>query len=75
MIELLIIIFILGCALIAFEYKTKISKATIALITVVLYWTVYILLSSDKYLVNEQLTEHLGELSSILFFYMERLQL
>jgi drug/metabolite transporter (DMT)-like permease len=45
MIELLIAIFVLGYVLIAFEYKIKINKAAIALITAVLCWTVYIVFS------------------------------
>jgi len=35
-----------------------------------LCWTVYILMGNDSHLINEQLTEHIGELSGILFFLM-----
>jgi Na+/H+ antiporter NhaD/arsenite permease-like protein len=70
MIALIIITFIVGYILIALENTIKINKAAIALITGVLCWTVYILFSSDKSFVNEQLTGHLGELSGILFFLL-----
>jgi Na+/H+ antiporter NhaD/arsenite permease-like protein len=70
MIELLIAIFVLGYVFIAFEYKIKINKAAIALITAVLCWTVYILFSPYKSLINVELTQRLGELSGILFFLL-----
>ncbi len=70
MIALIIITFIVGYILIALENTIKINKAAIALITGVLCWTIYILFSSDKSFVNEQLTDHLGELSGILFFLL-----
>jgi Na+/H+ antiporter NhaD/arsenite permease-like protein len=63
-------IFIIGYLAIALEHAIKINKAATALITGVLCWTVYILATSDKHFVSEQLTEHLGELSGILFFLM-----
>ena len=67
---LIIFIFILGYIAIAFEHAIKINKAAIALVTGVLCWVVYILLSPDKHLVSEELTHHLGELSGILFFLL-----
>ncbi len=67
---LIISIFILGYAAIAFEHSIKINKAASALITGVLCWTVYILFSTDKNSVTEELSRHLGELSSILFFLL-----
>ena len=66
----IILIFILGYASIAFENTIRINKASIALITGVLCWVVYIFLSNSKRHVTEQLTGHLGELSQILFFLM-----
>ena len=66
----IILIFILGYAAIAFENTIRINKAAIALITGVLCWTVYILLSDSKEQVTAQLSHHLGELSQILFFLM-----
>ena len=70
MITLLIVIFVLGYLLIAFEHSIKINKSAIALITGVLCWSVYSLFSPEKYSINEQLTNHLGELSGILFFLL-----
>jgi Na+/H+ antiporter NhaD/arsenite permease-like protein len=70
MVGLLILIFILGYALIAFEHQIKINKAAIALVTGVLCWTIYILFSGETHLINDQLSEHLSEVSGILFFLM-----
>jgi Na+/H+ antiporter NhaD/arsenite permease-like protein len=67
---IIILIFIIGYSAIALEHNIKLNKAASALITGVLCWTVYILFVSDKHLINEQLTEHLGELSGILFFLL-----
>ncbi|HEY0770844.1 MAG TPA: hypothetical protein VGD31_10965, partial [Sphingobacteriaceae bacterium] len=70
MVILIISIFVLGYAAIAFEHSIKINKAASALVTGVLCWTVYILFAADKDIVNEELITHLGELSSILFFLL-----
>lgn len=70
MITLLVAVFIIGYASIAMEHAIRINKAASALITGVLCWTIYILFSADKHLISEQLTEHLGELSGILFFLL-----
>lgn len=70
MVILIISIFVLGYAAIAFEHSIKINKAASALVTGVLCWTVYILFAADKDSVNEELITHLGELSSILFFLL-----
>jgi Na+/H+ antiporter NhaD/arsenite permease-like protein len=67
---LIIIIFILGYIAIAAEHFIKINKAATALVTGVLCWTVYILLSPNNEIVSEELTRHLGELSGILFFLL-----
>jgi Na+/H+ antiporter NhaD/arsenite permease-like protein len=68
--ELVILIFVLGYAAIAFEHTIKINKSATALITGVLCWTTYILFSSDKIVVSDELTRHLGDLSGIIFFLM-----
>jgi Na+/H+ antiporter NhaD/arsenite permease-like protein len=70
MLTLLVIIFVLGYAAIAFEHGIHINKAASALITGVLCWTVYIVSTSDTERVSDQLTEHLGDLSAILFFLL-----
>jgi Na+/H+ antiporter NhaD/arsenite permease-like protein len=70
MTTIIISIFVLGYVAIATEHTIKINKAASALLTGVLCWTVYILFAHDKHLVTEELVEHLGELSGILFFLM-----
>ncbi len=67
---LIIIVFIIGYAAIAFEHPLKINKTASALLTGVLCWTVYVLYSTDSHLVSEKLIEHLGEISGILFFLL-----
>ncbi len=67
---ILIFIFILGYAAIAFEHVIKINKSASAILTGVLCWTVYILFGNDSHTISEQLTIHLSELSGILFFLM-----
>jgi|WetSurMetagenome_2_1015567.scaffolds.fasta_scaffold00933_11 Na+/H+ antiporter NhaD/arsenite permease-like protein len=67
---LILIIFIGGYVLIASEHLIKINKAAIALITGVLCWLSYIVFYSDHHLVTERLTEHLGDLSGILYFLL-----
>ena len=66
----LISIFVLGYVAIAFENSIKINKSAIALITGALCWTAYILLSANKELVSDELQQHLGSLSGILFFLL-----
>jgi len=66
----LIAIFVLGYAAIALEHPLKINKAASALLTGVLVWTVYVLAAADKAAVSNELTEHLGEVSGILFFLL-----
>lgn len=70
MITVIVIIFILGYAAIVLEHPLKINKAATALITAVLCWSAYALLSSDKQAVAEYLTGYLGEVSGILFFLL-----
>lgn len=67
---LLVGLFIIGYAAIAFEHKIKVNKSASALITGVLLWTVHILFATDSHVVSEALTHHLGELSGILFFLL-----
>ncbi|MBL0328574.1 MAG: sodium:proton antiporter NhaD [Bacteroidetes bacterium] len=67
---LIISIFVIGYIAIAFEHPININKSATALLTGVLCWTVYILMGSDSHAINDQLTEHIGELSGILFFLM-----
>jgi len=64
------LIFVLGYIFIILEHKLDLNKAASALLTGVICWAVYVLMSADSHLVNEQLLEHLGEISGILFFLM-----
>ncbi len=68
--SLIVVVFILGYAAITLEHSLKIDKAATALVTGVLCWTFYILGEPDKALVSHHLTEHMGEISEILFFLL-----
>ena len=70
MTTLLLLIFGIGYAAIAFEHNIRINKTATALITGVLCWVVYITFVADKTAVNLSLIEHLGDISSILFFLL-----
>ncbi len=70
MISIIISIFVVGYAAIAFESNIKKNKSATALITGVLCWVVYILFTPDKVEVNAHLIEHLGNIASILFFLL-----
>ena len=70
MTTLLLLIFGIGYAAIAFENNIKINKTATALITGVLCWVAYITFIADKTAVNLSLIEHLGDISSILFFLL-----
>lgn len=65
-----ILIFILGYLAIAFEHTIKINKTAFALIVGVLCWTVYMMFAQNSTLVHAELSEHLGEISEILFFLL-----
>ncbi|MFN0141538.1 MAG: SLC13 family permease, partial [Pyrinomonadaceae bacterium] len=65
-----LIIFVIGYLAIALEHPIKINKAASALLTGVLCWTVFVLSQADKDAVSHKLTEHLGEISGILFFLL-----
>ncbi|HEY5369027.1 MAG TPA: sodium:proton antiporter NhaD [Hanamia sp.] len=65
-----IIIFILGYLAIAFEHPLHLNKAASALITGVLCWTIYMVQTDAPHAVSEELVDHLGDISSILFFLM-----
>jgi len=67
---LIISVFVLGYIAIAFEHPLKLNKASSALITGVLCWTIYIFQSESADIVSEELLHHLGEISSILFFLL-----
>ncbi len=66
----MITVFIIGYLAIAFEHQIKLNKASSALLTGVICWTIYVFsgISHDK--VNHELLEHMGEISGILFFLL-----
>ena len=66
-----IIIFVIGYLLIAFEHPIKINKSATAIVTGVLCWTIYALFSEASIEhITDQLAEHFGEISAILFFLL-----
>jgi len=65
---LMLVVFVLGYAAIAFEHQLKIDKAAAALVTGVVTWTLYVLSSHHVHEVEGELLHHLSEISSILFF-------
>jgi len=65
---LMLVVFVLGYAAIAFEHQLKIDKAAAALVTGVVTWTLYVLTSHHVHEVEGELLHHLSEISSILFF-------
>src|SRR5258706_9444270 len=65
-----IVVFILGYVAVAAENFLHINKAATALVTGVLCWTIYAILSNAPGEVSNQLNLHLGELAQILFFLM-----
>ena len=70
MLTILVIIFILAYAAIAFEHPLGINKTASALIGAGLLWTVYAMLSNDPHLISEQLGESLMGTAQIVFFLM-----
>jgi len=70
MLALIALIFVLGYIAIALEHPLKINKSATALLIGVLCWTVYILATPDKGMVNTKLEEHFGNLCQILFFLL-----
>ena len=67
---LMIAVFILGYAAIAFEHNLKIDKAAAALVTGVLCWTFYLFGGAELHEAEHALLEHLSEISGILFFLL-----
>lgn len=70
MIVTLIFLFVVGYLLITLEHPLKINKTATALITGVVCWAVYALMSSDTESVVHHLSEHLAGIAEILFFLL-----
>ncbi len=69
---ILIAVFILGYAAIAFEHRLRIDKAAIALITGIVCWTLLYLFpgSYSVSFFSEELSHHLSGIAEILFFLL-----
>lgn len=67
---LILIVFLTGYLAITLEHPIHINKAATAIVTGVLCWTIFILFGHDVEHINHELAEHLGEISSILFFLL-----
>lgn len=67
---MLITIFIIGYLAIAFEHQIKLNKASSALLTGVICWTIYVFSGAAHDKVHHDLLEHMGEISGILFFLL-----
>lgn len=66
-----IVIFVIGYLLIAFEHPIKINKSATAIVAGVLCWSVYALFSDQSVEhITHQLAEHFGDISAILFFLL-----
>ncbi|HEX6225524.1 MAG TPA: sodium:proton antiporter NhaD [Chryseolinea sp.] len=64
-------IFVIGYLLIAFEHPIKINKSATAIVTGVLCWTVYAVLSQESIEdISHKLGDHFSEISAILFFLL-----
>ncbi len=70
MYTLMIALFVLGYAAIAFEHSIKIDKAASALITGVVLWAIYVLGGANLHDAEHHLLEHVSEIASILFFLL-----
>lgn len=66
----MIIVFILGYAAIAFEHNLKIDKAAAALVTGVICWVFFVFGGAETHQIEHDLLNHIGEISSILFFLL-----
>lgn len=67
---MMILVFIIGYLAIAFEHQIKINKASSALITGVVCWTIYVFSGITHDQVHHELLEHMGDISGILFFLL-----
>jgi Na+/H+ antiporter NhaD/arsenite permease-like protein len=73
MFTLIIIVFVLGYAAIAFEHSININKAASALLTGVICWSIFILATDgemEKEHILSELMHHFGGISGILFFLL-----
>lgn len=67
---LILIIFIIGYAAIAFEHPIKINKTASALLVGTICWTVYAMSGTESQSIQEKLSHHLSSIAEILFFLL-----
>lgn len=67
---IMIFCFVAGYVAITLEHNIKINKAASALVAGVLCWSVYILGGHDAETVNHHLSEHISEITGIVFFLL-----
>ncbi len=67
---LLILLFVVTYAAIAFEHPIKINKSASALLGAGLMWAVYAVMSNDSHAINHELSETLISTAQIVFFLM-----
>ena len=70
MTSLLIAMFLITYAAIAFEHPIKINKSASALLGAGILWAIYAVVSTDSRVVNEELSETLVGTAQIVFFLM-----
>ncbi len=71
MVTLLIVIFVLGYAAIAFEHPLQINKTAPALLIGTLMWAIWALMAHHHIIeINTELNHELAEIGKILFFLM-----
>ena len=64
----LLIVFIIGYILIAFESTVKINKAAFALLTGIICWWIIVVYSQGSISITSKIAEKMGDISAILFF-------
>lgn len=68
MTTLIVTVFVICYIAIAMEHSLHVNKTAPALIAGVVTWAIYSHFTPDKALLNFELIEHMGDISSILFF-------
>ncbi|GAA4447144.1 sodium:proton antiporter NhaD [Nibrella saemangeumensis] len=66
----IVAVFVIGYLLIALEHPIRLNKSASALITGVVCWTIYALSTGNIEHTVTELSEHLAEISEILFFLL-----
>ena len=67
---LLIVVFVLAYAAIAFEHPLKVNKSASALLGAGIMWTIYAVTTGNHQMVTAQLNENLSSTAQIIFFLL-----